>query len=157
MVLRIIKPVQQDLRSLLSTLFFNIETCICVFIHFKQIQYIVARWLKLQDGASGSHSVLLSNLPAALRQKPAGCQETSASLYSSFRMKMAFSSHETAAAFLLIPLASAEPSKAATSGQLASPPVFFCGFSGSLASAALGLYCNLEQQRSVLESMRAAD
>lgn len=54
-------------------------------------------------------------------------------------------SNKTAAAFLLIPLASVEPSKAATSGQLASPS-FFCGFSGSLASAALGFYCNLEER-----------
>lgn len=108
--------------------------------------------------ASGTFSVQASNMPAAARPKPAACcREQSASLYSSFKTKMPSGSNKTAAAFLLIPLASAEPSKAATGGQLASPSFFFVACQGRWLQLLLGSVATPEGMGSVLEPLRAAD
>lgn len=107
-----------------------------------------ARWLRLQGLPSVTLPVQVSSLPAAVRSQTC-CQPRKRVLLFILpaRWKNAAPAPtKTAAAFLLIPLASAEPCKAATGGQLASPSVFCCGFSGSLASAALGFYCNLKER-----------
>lgn len=117
----------------------------------------LARWLRLQGLPAGTLAVQVSSLPAAVRQKPVACREKSCTLYSPFKMKMPSGSGRTAAAFMLIPLASAEPFKAATSGQLASPSFFFCGRFRVAGFSCSPVLLQPEGMGSVLESLGAAD
>lgn len=92
--------------------------------------YFIAFSRSLATSTLSSHGYLLwaGQQPASSSEAKTCCLLPRKESFSLFFLQD--ENAETAAAFLLIPLASAEPSKAATGGQLASPSCFFAASQG---------------------------